>query len=68
MFFSAKAAALAVPAVVVNVHAETHTIVFTNNCGFGTPTLIQGGNVLSTGAPSRLMAPFAELVTAICGT
>ncbi|KAJ6622492.1 glycopeptide [Mycena sp. CBHHK59/15] len=62
MFFSAKAAALAVLAVVVNVHAETHTIVFTNNCGFGTPTLIQGGNVLSTGGSSRLMAPFAELL------
>ncbi|KAL1682753.1 hypothetical protein EV122DRAFT_274136 [Schizophyllum commune] len=28
-------------------HAESHTIKFDNQCGHGTPTLIQGGNTLS---------------------
>ncbi|VDB95498.1 unnamed protein product [Peniophora sp. CBMAI 1063] len=32
------------------VRAEQHTIIFTNNCGFGTPTLVApGGGILSTG-------------------
>ncbi|THH09794.1 hypothetical protein EW145_g1750 [Phellinidium pouzarii] len=34
---------------VIGAHAETHEVTFTNNCGFGTPMLIQGPNVLSTG-------------------
>ncbi|KAI5889634.1 uncharacterized protein SCHCODRAFT_02635165 [Schizophyllum commune H4-8] len=29
------------------VTAESHTIKFDNQCGYGTPTLIQGGNTLS---------------------
>ncbi|KAL1704141.1 hypothetical protein EV121DRAFT_291703 [Schizophyllum commune] len=29
------------------VAAESHTIKFDNQCGYGTPTLIQGGNTLS---------------------
>ncbi|THU85067.1 glycopeptide [Dendrothele bispora CBS 962.96] len=35
--------------VITYVYAETHTIVFDNQCGFGTPTLIQGSDVLGTG-------------------
>jgi len=38
-------------ALVANVNAESHTVSFDNRCGRGTPTLIQGGNVLSTGEP-----------------
>ncbi|KAL1717379.1 hypothetical protein EV715DRAFT_292258 [Schizophyllum commune] len=30
-----------------SVVAESHTIKFDNQCGYGTPTLIQGGNTLS---------------------
>ncbi|KAJ7108148.1 hypothetical protein C8R44DRAFT_884914 [Mycena epipterygia] len=40
---------LLIATVVDSVRAETHTIHFINNCGFGTPTLVQGSNVLSTG-------------------
>ncbi|KAJ7775960.1 glycopeptide [Mycena maculata] len=46
-FITSSLAILA--AVISNVRAETHTVIFTNRCGFGTPTLIQGPNVLSTG-------------------
>ncbi|THU80002.1 hypothetical protein K435DRAFT_823784 [Dendrothele bispora CBS 962.96] len=36
-------------ALIASAHAETHTVIFDNRCGFGTPTLIQGPNVLGTG-------------------
>ncbi|KAJ7868691.1 Glp-like protein [Mycena leptocephala] len=36
-------------AAIGGVYAESHTVHFTNLCGFGTPTLIQGPNVLSRG-------------------
>ncbi|KAJ6608970.1 hypothetical protein B0H10DRAFT_2166460 [Mycena sp. CBHHK59/15] len=50
MILSLKSTAFALLAVVVtNARAETHTVTFNNNCGFGTPMLIQGANVLSTG-------------------
>ncbi|KAJ7478205.1 glycopeptide [Mycena latifolia] len=53
------------------VRAETHTITFTNNCGFGTPTLIQGPNVLSTGQTFTIQGPLrgaiAYLQTGRCG-
>ncbi|KAJ7342815.1 hypothetical protein DFH08DRAFT_1011210 [Mycena albidolilacea] len=35
--------------LVGTVRAETHTIEFTNKCGFGTPTFIESGRVLSIG-------------------
>lgn len=51
--------------------AETHTISFNNKCGFGTPTLIQGGRVLSTGEPYTANGQFnsfiAYLQTGNCG-
>ncbi|KAJ6586186.1 glycopeptide [Mycena capillaripes] len=51
--------------------AETHTVHFTNNCGFGTPTLIQGGRVLSTGRDysqsGALRGGIAYLQTGGCG-
>ncbi|KJA28795.1 hypothetical protein HYPSUDRAFT_128656 [Hypholoma sublateritium FD-334 SS-4] len=55
----------------IGVQAETHTVHFTNNCGFGTPTLIQGGRVLSTGGDftsnGPLTAAIAYLQTGSCG-
>ncbi|KAG8727163.1 hypothetical protein FRC11_013794 [Ceratobasidium sp. 423] len=33
----------------IGVQAERHVVHFDNRCGHGTPTLIQGGRVLSTG-------------------
>jgi len=38
--------------------ADTHTITFTNNCGKGTPRLIQGGNILSNGTAYTSNGPF----------
>ncbi|KAH7912368.1 glycopeptide [Hygrophoropsis aurantiaca] len=55
----------------LSVHAETHTITFTNNCGYGTPTLVQNGNILSTGSPCTSNGPIvsaiAYLQTGACG-
>ncbi|KAF8320240.1 hypothetical protein F5887DRAFT_1087898 [Amanita rubescens] len=44
------------------IRAETHTITFQNNCGFGTPTLIQGPNVLSTGGAYTSNGPLISLI------
>ncbi|KAJ7785012.1 glycopeptide [Mycena maculata] len=55
---------------------ETHTVHFTNLCGFGTPTLIQGPNVLSTGevtpptdytSSGPLLGAIAYLQYGVCG-
>ncbi|KAI9070110.1 hypothetical protein FKP32DRAFT_1753476, partial [Trametes sanguinea] len=40
------------------VRAEQHTIRFENKCGKGTPQLIQGGKVLSTGEDYTSNGPF----------
>ncbi|KAJ7290608.1 glycopeptide [Mycena rebaudengoi] len=37
--------------------AETHTVHFTNACGRGTPTLVQGPNVLSRGGDFTINGP-----------
>jgi len=51
--------------------AETHTVNLVNNCGHGTPTLIQGGRVLSTGQTVTINGPLlgaiAYLQTGSCG-
>ncbi|KAH8113591.1 glycopeptide [Phellopilus nigrolimitatus] len=56
---------------VIGARAETHTVSFTNKCGYGTPTLIQGANVLSTGADytsnGPLISAIAYLQTGKCG-
>ncbi|PPR00154.1 hypothetical protein CVT24_005055 [Panaeolus cyanescens] len=56
---------------IVGANAERHTVHFTNNCGFGTPMLIQNGNVLSTGGDytsnGPLTAAIAYLQTGSCG-
>ncbi|KAJ7503672.1 glycopeptide [Mycena galericulata] len=54
-----------------SVRAETHTVHFTNLCGGGTPTLIRGPNVLSTGGDYTINGPLisaiAYLQTGGCG-
>ncbi|KAF7330596.1 Glycopeptide [Mycena sanguinolenta] len=73
MFSYIKGVTLAVIAVAAGkALAETHTITFANNCGFGTPTLIsQNGAVLSTGGAYTANAPIigaiAYLQTGNCG-
>ncbi|KAF8058640.1 glycopeptide [Lyophyllum atratum] len=58
-------------AVAVSVQAERHVVHFDNRCGFGTPRLIQGPNVLSTGGDyvsnGPLNGAIAYLQTGNCG-
>ncbi|KAI0932272.1 hypothetical protein AcW1_000561 [Taiwanofungus camphoratus] len=50
MFSKVAVAFVAAAMAFVSVNAESHTVSFTNNCGYGTPTLIgQDGSTLSTG-------------------
>ncbi|KAF8190810.1 glycopeptide [Pholiota molesta] len=71
MFSLKSAFVIGLAAIAVGVNAESHTVHFTNNCGFGTPTLIQGGTVLSTGGDftsnGPLTAAIAYLQTGGCG-
>ncbi|KAF7292100.1 Glycopeptide [Mycena indigotica] len=65
------AAALSVLAVAIaGVSAETHTVTFDNRCGFGTPQLIQGSRVLSSGGAytsnGPLWSAIAYLQTGNC--
>ncbi|PPQ96999.1 hypothetical protein CVT26_006408 [Gymnopilus dilepis] len=66
-----RAISFALAALTLLARAETHTVHFTNNCGFGTPTLIQGPNVLSTGGDFTINGPLlgaiAYLQTGGCG-
>ncbi|OSX66378.1 hypothetical protein POSPLADRAFT_1133378 [Postia placenta MAD-698-R-SB12] len=45
------------------VNAEQHIIRFSNQCGYGTPQLIQGGNVLSTGEDYVSNGPFESAIS-----
>ncbi|KAJ3817323.1 glycopeptide [Lentinula raphanica] len=71
MLLSAKFAALIV--FVVGVQAETHTVVFVNRCGRGTPRLKRNGVTLSTGGPytsngkHRLCTASSQLLIARTG-
>ncbi|KIP10568.1 hypothetical protein PHLGIDRAFT_219699 [Phlebiopsis gigantea 11061_1 CR5-6] len=63
---------LATSALVLSgVQAETHDIVFANNCGFGTPVLKANGQTLSTGQGvtfgGPLISAIAFLQTGGCG-
>ncbi|KIP11607.1 hypothetical protein PHLGIDRAFT_99429 [Phlebiopsis gigantea 11061_1 CR5-6] len=53
------------------VSAESHTVKFDNQCGKGTPTLIIGGKVVSTGDPftsnGAISGGIAYLQTGGCG-
>ncbi|PPR01381.1 hypothetical protein CVT24_006219 [Panaeolus cyanescens] len=69
--FSFTALSAALVLAVIGANAETHTVHFDNRCGHGTPTLIQGGRVLSTGGDftsnGPLVAAIAYLQTGSCG-
>ncbi|KJA28799.1 hypothetical protein HYPSUDRAFT_154879 [Hypholoma sublateritium FD-334 SS-4] len=71
MYSFTKVFSFVLAAVAIGVQAETHTVTFTNKCGHGTPTLIQGPNVLSTGADytsnGPLISAIAYLQTGACG-
>ncbi|TFK45145.1 hypothetical protein BDQ12DRAFT_674216 [Crucibulum laeve] len=71
MFTIVKVFAVVLAAAAVGVHAEGHTVHFDNRCGFGTPTLVQNGRILSTGGDFRsngpLTAAIAYLQTGGCG-
>ncbi|KAJ3012317.1 hypothetical protein HKX48_006344 [Thoreauomyces humboldtii] len=43
--FAFKTVVLAVAAMAATASAEQHRITFTNRCGSGTPTIVQGNNV-----------------------
>ncbi|EJF59182.1 glycopeptide [Dichomitus squalens LYAD-421 SS1] len=62
---------IAIGVFIGSVLAETHIVQFTNNCGFGTPTLLQNGNILSQGATveieGALISAIAYLQTGGCG-
>ncbi|VDC04486.1 unnamed protein product [Peniophora sp. CBMAI 1063] len=70
--FNVLTSAAFVFAALAGVQAESHTITFTNNCGFGTPTLrSQSGQTLSTGGAytsnGPLVGAIAYLQTGSCG-
>ncbi|KAM5544757.1 hypothetical protein V8D89_001655 [Ganoderma adspersum] len=71
MQLSFATAAVFLAALVGTVVGESHTVHFDNRCGFGTPTLIKGPNVLSTGADyttnGPLIGAIAYLQTGHCG-
>ncbi|KAH7926148.1 hypothetical protein BV22DRAFT_1033167 [Leucogyrophana mollusca] len=72
MFTSTSTLALMIfSALISGARAESHTITFTNNCKYGTPTLVQNGNILSTGGAytndGPIEAAIAYLQTGACG-
>ncbi|GBE80221.1 hypothetical protein BKA93DRAFT_816053 [Sparassis latifolia] len=71
-FFKLTAAFIVAALAATRVAAETHTVSFTNNCGYGTPILRDGsGNTLSTGgsytANNALDGLISYLQTGGCG-
>ncbi|KZS97490.1 hypothetical protein SISNIDRAFT_437441 [Sistotremastrum niveocremeum HHB9708] len=61
--FVRNAFALAcVSTFIASVTAESHTITFTNKCGKGTPTLVQNGNILSTGGAYTHNGPIDSFI------
>ncbi|KZT07547.1 uncharacterized protein LAESUDRAFT_773016 [Laetiporus sulphureus 93-53] len=72
MFFNVVAAFLTVAIGLIPANAETHTVTFTNRCGYGTPYLrAENGAVLSTGGAytsnGPLIGAIAYLQTGNCG-
>jgi len=63
MFFKLAAGIMATAVVALKVNAETHTVTLSNNCDFGTPTLLsQSGQVLSTGSAYTTNGPAYGLI------
>ncbi|KAF9465153.1 hypothetical protein BDZ94DRAFT_411962 [Collybia nuda] len=71
MFNSFKLFAIVLISAVVGTRAEQHTVHFDNRCGFGTPTLVRAGQILSTGGDFSINGPLtatiAYLQTGNCG-
>ncbi|KAF8883282.1 hypothetical protein BD779DRAFT_1540481, partial [Infundibulicybe gibba] len=71
MYFKTLVSATVFAAAAVGVQGERHVVSFVNNCGFGSPRLIQGSTVLSSGGPyarnSPLVGAIAYLQTGGCG-
>ncbi|PIL32317.1 hypothetical protein GSI_05563 [Ganoderma sinense ZZ0214-1] len=71
MQFSLSTAFVALAGLVSAVVGETHTVHFDNRCGHGTPKLVQGGKVLSSGEDFTIHGPLvsaiAYLQTGDCG-
>ncbi|EGO00675.1 hypothetical protein SERLA73DRAFT_133651 [Serpula lacrymans var. lacrymans S7.3] len=70
--FKSFAVIVAAAAALAGVQAqESHTVTFNNQCKKGTPTLVQGGKILSTGQPYKsngpLVSAIAYLQTGPCG-
>ncbi|KAF8959146.1 glycopeptide [Flammula alnicola] len=61
--FSLKFLSLLIASAVIGSRAEIHTVHFFNGCGFGTPTLIQGTNVLSTGDDFTINGPLISAIS-----
>ncbi|CAL1715255.1 unnamed protein product [Somion occarium] len=71
-FFKSSFAAALVSTIITLVSAETHTVIFDNRCGRGTPILrAQNGDILSTGGPFTIGGPLigaiAYLQIGSCG-
>ncbi|EPT04936.1 hypothetical protein FOMPIDRAFT_1021688 [Fomitopsis schrenkii] len=60
MFSTLLSAVLAAVVLAARANAEYHTIRFYNACGFGTPTLLANGEVLSTGEDYTSDGPFSS--------
>ncbi|KZT10627.1 uncharacterized protein LAESUDRAFT_341679 [Laetiporus sulphureus 93-53] len=72
MYTLFSAAALAVTLLATSgVKAETHSVMFDNQCGYGYPQLIQGGTLLSNGSvytgEGAISSVIAYLQTGDCG-
>ncbi|PPQ65445.1 LOW QUALITY PROTEIN: hypothetical protein CVT26_000097 [Gymnopilus dilepis] len=52
----------------VRVGAEKHTVTFNNQCGHGTPQLIQNGKVLSSGQPFTSNGPLSSAIAFLHST
>ncbi|QRV77413.1 hypothetical protein RhiJN_05428 [Ceratobasidium sp. AG-Ba] len=62
MLFQATLSLATITIAAFGVAAETHTVTFTNKCGRGTPMLIQGGRVLSTGSSYTSNGPLTSAI------
>ncbi|TBU29727.1 glycopeptide [Dichomitus squalens] len=71
MHFSFITSLVAVATIFGSAMAESHTVHFNNQCGHGTPTLVQNGKILSTGndfvSNGPLISAIAYLQTGSCG-
>lgn len=48
--------------VALMARAESHTVMFNNACGYGTPQLLVGGKIVSSGAPYTSNGPITSAI------